>query len=499
MSEIWGTVLDNGKTASTYAEELRGPDPTSPLHTYEQIADFLRERGVKRNIEEVRNHFRLRGFTAPYAGQSKPDSAYIKNAPTVHGPYTPVTANRSGVIFASHRDSEELSLTNLQGAIPADHPSSSIDPNYPHLASDLIPPFDDEDTTIPTVGEIVEREMGYLDSAYDPKNDAAYLRSALDDHREALEKKRQDRLLKDLVQRQSLTEMFVDGVRESVAPIEYPPFVAYPFGMRRHARRRAAVQHISDIHIGKLAPGFNIEVIKDRLDQVITTLHEQVERERLVAEVDELHILFGGDLCDGANIFPTQHAHSEQNIRNQIWRYGHPYLADFIRTAASGFRDVYIDTVPGNHGRLSKFHDEQDNCDVYLYETLSIATKHINNVHFNVNANWYCVHEVLGTKILMVHGQQHVSNYGLPFYSVSRRALAWQQSIPESWDLEILGHFHCANDLDISGIRVILNGSFVSADEYALEKMGAQSDPSQTLLIIDEEAGLVQRTLCHLR
>jgi len=99
----------------------------------------------------------------------------------------------------------------------------------------------------------------------------------------------------------------------------------------------------------------------------------------------------------------------------------------------------------------------------------------------------------------MVHGQQHVSNYGLPFYSVSRRALAWQQSIPESWDLEILGHFHCANDLDISGIRVILNGSFVSADEYALEKMGAQSDPSQTLLIIDEEAGLVQRTLCHLR
>jgi len=88
MSEIWGTVLDNGKTASTYAEELRGPDPTSPLHTYEQIADFLRERGVKRNIEEVRNHFRLRGFTAPYAGQSKPDSAYIKNAPTVHGPYT---------------------------------------------------------------------------------------------------------------------------------------------------------------------------------------------------------------------------------------------------------------------------------------------------------------------------------------------------------------------------------------------------------------------------
>jgi len=386
------------------------------------------------------------------------------------------------VIFASHRDSEELSLTNLQGAIPADHPSSSIDPNYPHLASDLIPPFDDEDTTIPTVGEIVEREMGYLDSAYDPKNDAAYLRSALDDHREALEKKRQDRLLKDLVQRQSLTEMFVDGVRESVAPIEYPPFVAYPFGMRRHARRRAAVQHISDIHIGKLAPGFNIEVIKDRLDQVITTLHEQVERERLVAEVDELHILFGGESLRRRQHF--SYANTLIASRISATKYGATgtlTLPTLFALRQAAFGTSILIRSRGNHGRLSKFHDEQDNCDVYLYETLSIATKHINNVHFNVNANWYCVHEVLGTKILMVHGQQHVSNYGLPFYSVSRRALAWQQSIPESWDLEILGHFHCANDLDISGIRVILNGSFVSADEYALEKMGAQSDPSRNI------------------
>lgn len=493
------TPLENGLTAGQYADELRGGDPRAPKQTYDQIRDFLQEEGVSLSLEQVRNRFRRMGRTAPHPGQATPVSQFIKDVGwgTVGGTLTEASADDAGNFTVT--DGTQSVTLHPDGSVSGTITAGEISAPSPRFTPTPVAP-DDTPQPPPTVGTILSGYSADLTAEYDPRHDAKVIKSLVAEERAKLTSGREQRLLRELIKKEALVDQFVDGVKESIdriAPLPPTRFAAH--APRPLTAPRAIVQILSDMHIGKLTPDFNTDVIKARLDQVIAAVAAAAERERARGAVDELHLLLLGDLCDGANIYPTQHAHSEQHIRNQIWRYGHPYLADAIRTLSDGFRRVRIATVPGNHGRTSKFHHEEDNCDVYLYETLAIATETLPNVDFTVGAHWYHLHPVLGTTFLMVHGHQHISNYGLPFYSLSRKALAWQQTIPSHWDCEVLGHFHSPADIDTSDIRIVLNGSFVSGDEYALEKMGAQSRPSQTLLVVDADEGIIERRLINLR
>jgi hypothetical protein len=364
------------------------------------------------------------------------------------------------------------------------------------VAPPTITPVDDGGKT-KTIGQVLSEYEAELASEYDETRDGETVEQLVEAERKKVAARQEDRLKRQWIKRQALIDEFVAGVKESIEPIAYAPYIPHVY-TNTITGNQAAVLYLSDAHIGKLTESFNIGVVQDRLRQIINYVRESVRRQRMTKRVDELHILFGGDLVDGANIFPTQTYHSEQNVKNQIFRSGVPYFAELIRDLATDFESVVIATVPGNHGRGGKFAHEEDNADAYFFHALALSCVNLENVEWNLCAHWFNIHRVLNTKILLVHGHQHLSQQGVPYYSITRKAMSWKQTMPEPFDIEMMGHFHCPAQLDVSGIDVIVNGSMVTGDEYALEKMGAQSAPVQTFLFIDEQHGLVERQLIHL-
>ncbi len=349
-----------------------------------------------------------------------------------------------------------------------------------------------------TVRERMSGEYERLDEEFDPKQDAAFLAAAVGALEAQKRREREKRLLDEYMRREAQRNLFFEGVREAIRPIEFPAFRPYePPAFDAALPRRVVAGVWSDLHAGKRTASFDAAVLASRLDQYLRALWSLAAAQRIEANVDECHMLLLGDLVDGSNIYPTQAWHSEQNVLNQIFRVAAPLLADALRTLATGFGKVVVATVPGNHGRTSKFHHEEDNADNYLYETLRLMTATIPNIEWRIEHSWYQIHRILGTPILLTHGHQHKIAYSVPFYSLTRKALGWHVAMPEPFSVEIIGHFHTANDLLCNDLRLIMNGAFVSDDDFALETLAAKSAPTQTLLVFEEGNGLIERRLVH--
>lgn len=345
-----------------------------------------------------------------------------------------------------------------------------------------------------TTREVVAEAYARLDERYDPEQDSEFLRAAMSALEEKHRRARERRLLDDLMRAHAQRNLFYEGVREALRPVEYPaftpPYAPLSFGFDLNERTVAAVW--SDLHAGKRTATFSSEILQDRLAQYLAALWRLTAMHSVEAHLRECHVLMIGDMVDGANIYPTQAWHSDQNILNQIFRVAAPLLADALRTLASGFERVVVATVPGNHGRTSKFHHEEDNADNYLYETLRLMTATIPNIEWRIAHSWYQLHRIYDTRLLLTHGHQHKIAYSVPFYSLTRKALGWHVAMAEPFDVEICGHFHTPNFINTNDLKLIMNGAFVSDDDFALEVLAAKSAPTQTLLVFDEREGLVQ-------
>jgi hypothetical protein len=107
----------------------------------------------------------------------------------------------------------------------------------------------------------------------------------------------------------------------------------------------------------------------------------------------------------------------------------------------------------------------------------------------------------MNTNILMTHGHQSKIAYSVPFYSICRKVLGWFLSLKSqgSFDIATSGHFHTPNHININDVDAIMNGAFVTDDDFALEVLAAKCEPAQTLLFIDERDGLVGRQIIKLR
>jgi len=96
----------------------------------------------------------------------------------------------------------------------------------------------------------------------------------------------------------------------------------------------------------------------------------------------------------------------------------------------------------------------------------------------------------------------HNSWNGLPYYGVERKtrrltALGAVDGVVPNYYL--YGHFHTASSLQHTTGEVIMNGSWMSTDEYALEALGAYSEPFQWLMGVHPNYGLTWRMPIKLR
>ena len=112
------------------------------------------------------------------------------------------------------------------------------------------------------------------------------------------------------------------------------------------------------------------------------------------------------------------------------------------------------------------------------------------HIKFHIATNFYQVAEVEGFKFLLVHGDDIRSWMNLPWYGITQRLMRWYQSICH-FDYLCLGHFHSYANFEWNNTEVIMNGTFVTDDAYALKKIGMGGSPRQVLFSVHPKWGVV--------
>ena len=296
-------------------------------------------------------------------------------------------------------------------------------------------------------------------------------------------------------------EILFEAVKEALADYE-PPVVKPPKERKRKAETEVAVLHLSDTQFGKITKTYDSEIATKRVEEYITRSLQCVEAHRHYANVDEAVLLLGGDMIEGEQIFPGQAHLIDQPVIDQAVMTCPRAIADAVLRLASQVKRLRVVCVAGNHGRPTSKHagsHPKTNWDRVCYETARMMVGKQAGVTWSIPDDFYAVTDVLGHKLLMVHGHQIRGGFGgFPFYGVGKKLAGWIDSVPEDWHHLFVGHFHTPAMGSINGRFWFCNGTTESDNEYAREELAASGRPTQRLQFWNKSVGLVADRLIYL-
>jgi len=246
---------------------------------------------------------------------------------------------------------------------------------------------------------------------------------------------------------------------------------------------------ISDVHIGKKTPHYNLKVCCKVIETVANKLVRISELLKDGYDYDEVILCFLGDILDGSEIFPGQATVQEiPNVLAQATVAAHIFLP-LIEAALEVAPKVRCVGVAGNHGRSGKNAAEAANWDIVTYQQLqALATARWGDkveCDFNVpkfvkqslretDLFWLKLIRIKGHYFLLHHGHRARNVLGIPFYGIKNRALTWRSAFKERWSVLLHGHFHSFARMDFNDFSVLLSGTAIRHDTWALENWGVQ-------------------------
>lgn len=163
---------------------------------------------------------------------------------------------------------------------------------------------------------------------------------------------------------------------------------------------------ISDTHVGKLTPYYNMEIAESRFASIPAKIMETESHE----DIREIILMIAGDIVEGEDIYANQSAHVEASTLDQIQVATRSIWSLIVHLTAMFNVPVKVKTVPGNHGRSSKNVHEKTNWDNVVYFTLSTMANMADNPMIEVDAcydefNVFQVQDQIG--LMYHHGVKH--------------------------------------------------------------------------------------------
>ena len=229
---------------------------------------------------------------------------------------------------------------------------------------------------------------------------------------------------------------------------------------------------LSDVHLGIEIDNdfntYNIEIAKERLD----ILKSKTIGYCTTHNVSKLNIELLGDLTNGFIHTSLRVQQEEDAISNLMTLC--EVLANFINDIKEYVSEVIVYSVYGNHGRVIPNKKDSINIEnverlipFYLKARLGDTVKVIDSKNDYIELN------VFGKKIVLTHGDKDSPTNALNNFI---RILGY---VPDEIHL---AHFHSAMTKDDCDTEIIVNGSVVSTDDYALSIRKA-TKPSQLLRV----------------
>jgi predicted phosphodiesterase len=326
------------------------------------------------------------------------------------------------------------------------------------------------------------------------------LLTPIEQHKKAKIEKYDKQYVKKLLNEKADRDIMLDILKEIVPVIDFTP---RPLPKHKKSNNKEiAVLNINDVHIGR----YPIDVLEKKADELVNSAIRIVEIQRQGADISELVINFVGDIVDGDGIFPAQAYEQKFHLMEQMFGVGLPVMSNMLNELSNHFEKITINCVRGNHGRVSKFTDEDLNFDNIFYHILELATKNNPRLHWNIAKKWYMIAKISKFGFFLTHGNYIKTWLNIPFYGIKEKGMRWQGSLTkqetikinkewvrvqkEYWDFIVLGHFHTSLYFRWNNWRCVLGGTWLDSDDFAESVLGLDSATEQTIFGINEKRGI---------
>lgn len=231
---------------------------------------------------------------------------------------------------------------------------------------------------------------------------------------------------------------------------------------------------ISDLHYGALVDNpinyYDTEVCKERMD----TLLNKTVKYCAIHRVKELYVNLAGDLVCG-NIHLTSRVEQEEDVITQTMQVAE-LLSNFLSELSKHVDSITVVCVQGNHSRISpniKDSLNQENFERIIFEYIKMRLPEIRMLR-NGNEDWIA-YNIGDKKIFLEHGDKSSVN------SAKEKAVNMVGYAP---DVILFGHFHHMEVNDKNGTDVVVNGSVMGVDSYAIKRR-FNTEPYQVMQVYD--------------
>ena len=285
------------------------------------------------------------------------------------------------------------------------------------------------------------------------------------------------------------------AAKDAAAAVSIPP-VPKPPKDKRRADPEAAVLLLADWQYGKTTPEYDSDIAKQRVERLTDKALRIIDYVRQHHPVPEVHVLMLGDLVEGELIFPGQSHRIDASLYRQTFEVGE-MVANLLRRFAANVDTVKAEGVIGNHGAIGgpvrrESHPET-NADAMA---MQIARLHLGSDRIDFpepvtdnERHWYAIHEVMGRKWMLFHGDQVRGYAGIPWYGFRKLVQGWYVTLGP-FQYAASGHWHQTIREDINGIIHFGAGSTESANTYAQEYLAGGGQQGSQWLLFQNADGL---------
>jgi predicted phosphodiesterase len=242
------------------------------------------------------------------------------------------------------------------------------------------------------------------------------------------------------------------------------------------SRTETAILVMTDLHYGRKTTSFNPEVCKERLKRLGATM-ERLREVLSGYDFDRLVVFLLGDVNDGTDIYATQpHHQAITNVEQQANELS-GLLSEWLLGQIRIWGAVSVEAVPGNHGRSGRATHEAASWDVVTYRYLSLRLKNRVAVGMNTSSHDPFIRKVKirNHYYVLYHGHDIRTFANIPFYGMMLRTSRWLSTQIAPFDVICMGHFHTLGTWKINRVRLILSGTMISDDDWALRSLGWES------------------------
>lgn len=274
---------------------------------------------------------------------------------------------------------------------------------------------------------------------------------------------------------QSRTETIVEEMETIVSrlkPLDFKPH-RYEYGENLEASLL-----VSDLHYG-----LTVDNVKNFYDENISAerLNELKDKtiERCKAHrVSKLNVCILGDDISGI-IHNSTISENNRDVITQCMEASE-LLAEFVVKLNEVIPEVKVYSTIGNHSRVwqkKSNGSNKENFERIVTEFLKVRLKPYGIKVIDGGWEDFIVAKIADKTVVMTHGDKD---------SLTQASANFMKLLREPVDEIYMGHLHAHREFDDCNTQVIINGSLVSTDDYALS-LRRHTDAVQLLRIYGED------------